>query len=87
LHFWQSRAEEHSSRITTIHVYLPDERVDCWFPMRAEHLGGNRYRILDDEPEDPVWEFGKGDVVRCRLQKLGSGITFEDKLVAYERAD
>jgi hypothetical protein len=75
-----------SGRNVTIYVYLSDEAVDCWFPARAEHLGSDLYRILDEPPDDPVWEFGKGDVVRCRFQKLGSGTTFEDKLVAYERA-
>jgi hypothetical protein len=71
-------------KIETIHVYLPEEAVDCWCPVRAEHLGGDRYRILDEAPVDPVWQFGKGDAVRCRVQKLGTGITFTDGLVAFE---
>jgi hypothetical protein len=29
-------------------------------------------------------EFGKDAIVRCRLQKLGSGIGFTDQLVAFE---
>jgi hypothetical protein len=76
-----------SSQIVMIHVYLPEEAVDCWYPARAEHLGGDRYLILDEAPEDPVWQFAKGDIVRYRLQKLGTGIVFTDKLVAYQRAD
>jgi hypothetical protein len=71
-------------RTTTIHIYLPEETVDCWFPVQAEHLGYDRYRILDEPQSDPVLEFHKGEVVRCRLQKLGGGVTFTDKLVAYE---
>jgi hypothetical protein len=83
---WFSRYQ-YRPNIVTIHVYLPEERVDCWFPVHAEHLGGDRYCILDEAPDDPVWEFRKGDIVRCRFQKLEAGVTFEDKLVAYERAD
>jgi hypothetical protein len=70
--------------ITTIHVYLPEEAVDCWYPVRAEHLGDDRYRILSEPPEDPVLEFGKDAIVRCKLQKLGAGIGFTDQLVAFE---
>jgi glutamate mutase epsilon subunit len=69
-------------KIETIHVYLPEEAVDCWFPVRAEHIRDDLYRILD-----PVWEFGKGDIVRCRIQKLGAGVTFEDCLVAFEKSN
>jgi len=53
----------------------------------AEDLGDNRYKILDEAPDDPVWEFGKGDVVRCRIQKLGKSTTFHDALVAFEAAE
>ena len=67
-----------------IHVRLPDEATDCYFPVRADHLGGDRYLILDEAPNDPVWEFGLGDVVRCRLQKLAAQTTYTDQLVAYE---
>jgi hypothetical protein len=70
--------------IVTINVYLPEEAVDCWYPVQAEHLGGDRYRILEEPESDPVLEFHKGEIVRCRLQKLGAGLIFEDKLVAYE---
>jgi hypothetical protein len=70
--------------IVTIHVYLPEEAVDCWYPVQAEHLGGDRYRILEEPENDPVLEFHKGEIVRCRFHKLGEGLVFEDKLVAYE---
>jgi hypothetical protein len=72
-------------KTSTIHIYLLNEGVDTWYPVHAEHLGGDRYRILEEAPEDPVWQFGKDDVVRCRIQKLGSGTTFADALVAFER--
>jgi len=70
--------------VATIHVYLPEERVDSWYPVRAEHLGGDRYRILEEPAEDPVLQFHRGDVVRCRHQKLGKAAAIADALVAYE---
>jgi hypothetical protein len=67
-------------------VYLPEEAVDCWYPARARHLENDLYVIVDNAPDDPVWEFGKGDVVRCRLQALRTGAEPpHDKLVAFEK--
>ncbi len=74
-------------KVETIHVYLPEEAVDSWYSARAEYLGGDRYRILDDAPADPVWEFGKGDIVRCRIQKLTKAIEPRDVLIAFERVE
>jgi hypothetical protein len=71
----------------TIHVYLPEEAVDCWFPVQAERVVDDVFRILDEAPADPVWEFGKGDLVRCRVQKLvEGGVRVHEGLVAFERA-
>jgi hypothetical protein len=70
----ENLSEEGGMNITTIHVYLSEEAVDCWYPVRAEHLGDDRYRILDEPPEDSILEFGKDDIVRCRLQKLGADV-------------
>jgi hypothetical protein len=49
---------------------------------------GDRYRILDEAPDDEIWEFVTGDVVRCRLKKIGTGHPkeFKDTLVAHELA-
>jgi hypothetical protein len=70
--------------IVNSYIYLPEEAVDCWYPVQAEHLGGDRYRILEEPESDPILEFHNGEIVRCRFQKLGVGRTFEDELVAYE---
>src|SRR5262245_27540691 len=53
----------------TIHVYLPEEAVDCWYPVQAEHLGGDRYRILEEPENDPVLEFHKGEIVAMSIAK------------------
>ena len=77
--------ERDSVSIEIIHIYLPDEAVDTWFPVRAEHLGDDRYRILEQVQSDARGQFGKDDIVRCRTQKLGAGIHFEDALVAFDK--
>jgi hypothetical protein len=74
-------------KIVTIHLYLPEEAVDCWFPARAEHLQDDVYRLIDPPPEYPVLKFNQGDLVRCRM-KTFSGEGHQpswDGLVAYER--
>jgi hypothetical protein len=77
-----------TGKIETIHVYLPEEAVDCWVPARAEHVRDDIYRLIDDSPEDPVLEFGKGDLVHCRMQKLDAGVRqYFDGLVAFKKAD
>jgi len=57
----------------TVHVYLPDEAVDVWRPVEAEHLGRDEYRLIGPVPEDEVWEFQPGDVVRCRERGFEGG--------------
>lgn len=72
----------------TIHVYLPDEAVDCWRPVLATHLDGDRYRIVAVPPVGEVWEFQNGDVVHCEIRRLsGDGGVISDYLVAVRRAD
>ncbi len=73
--------------IVTIHIYLPEEAVDCWFPARAEHVSGDVYRLIDPSPEDPVLEFKQGDLVRCRMQAFsGDGRRPNwDGLTAFEK--
>lgn len=75
-------------KIGTIHAYLPEEAVDCWYPVRAEHIGDDLDRILDEAPNDPMWEFGQGEVVRCRRQPLyGDSGRLADRLVAYAKVE
>lgn len=69
---------------TTVYVYLPDEAVDVWRPVSAEHIREDIYRIVGEAPfpEDEKWEFMPGQLVRCRMQQLFEG----EFLVAYEAA-
>jgi hypothetical protein len=74
--------------IETIYVYLPEEAVDVWRPVAAEHLEGDVYRIVDGPPSDEVWQFNQGDIVRCRARRLsGDGGRLTDCLVAFEKSN
>lgn len=64
--------------IVEIYVTLPDEKHDkhtVCEPVKAEHLRGNLYRIVSENP-DPLnerWEFQTGDKVRCKLSRFEDG--------------
>jgi len=66
----------------TILVKLLDEAVDVWRPVDAEHVGGDKYRVLGQIPEAEVWEFQPGDVVHCRSRDFADSRT---GLVAFAR--
>jgi hypothetical protein len=74
--------------VETIHIYLPEEAVDVWRPIAAEHLGGDLYRILDEPPSGEVWQFNRGDIVRCSLRRLSGDFgRVTDCLVALEKSN
>jgi hypothetical protein len=54
----------------TIYMYLPDEAVDVWGPVQAEKLGPDLYRILGPVPEEEVWQFPPGSIVRVQMKRL-----------------
>lgn len=54
----------------TVEVYLPllEEGTPTLRPTQAIFLGNDLYQLLptpDYDPEDEVWEFPPGSVVRC----------------------
>jgi hypothetical protein len=61
--------------LTEIFVYLPDEQVDVWRPIQAEHLSENVYRIVEQpyDKEDETWQFEPGDKVVCELISSSEG--------------
>ena len=67
-----------------IYVELLEEGTPCWRPVEAEHLGSELYRIVGEKPEDEVWAFSVGDVVRCKLQAFQTDCP---QLVAHEKAN
>jgi hypothetical protein len=67
---------------TSIYVNLMGEGLNMLRAVRAEHLGRDYYRITEPMPESEQWEYGPGQVVRCRKKNLSSG----KALVAVEEA-
>jgi hypothetical protein len=67
----------------TIYIELLEERTPCWRPIKAEHLGGELYRITGERPDDEVWPFVQGDIVKCRIRTFQEG---GPQLLAYEKA-
>jgi hypothetical protein len=67
---------------TEIFVNLVGEGLNVLRRVRAEHLGRDFYRIIDEMPENENWQFQPGQIVRCRKTKLSSG----KSLVAFEEA-
>jgi hypothetical protein len=66
----------------TIYVNLVGEGMNMMRQVQAEHLGRDFYIIVDPMPVDETWEFGTGQVVKCRKKSLSNG----KGLVAYEEA-
>jgi hypothetical protein len=65
-----------------IYVNLKDEGLNVLRSVRAEHLGRDYYRILEEMPAGETWEFQQGQIVRCQKKRLSSG----KALVATEEA-
>lgn len=59
---------------TTVYVQLLNEDVDVWRPVVAEHVEGDRYRLIGPRPDDETWPFAVGDVVRCEPRRLSGGV-------------
>jgi len=70
----------------TIYVYLPDEAVDVWRPVEAEELDSGLYHILGPVPEEEIWEFPPGSVVRVEMKTLAHGVTPTLRPVAVKEA-
>jgi hypothetical protein len=69
------------TKTNTIYVELLDEGTKCWRPVQAEQIDGELYRMVGEKPEDEVWSFLTGDVVKCRKHTFQDGIG----LLAYEK--
>lgn len=60
----------------TIYINLPDEGSTTRRPTQAVDLGNGTYEVLstgDYNPEDEVWQFLPGAIVRCEKRKDGDG--------------
>ncbi len=66
----------------TIYVTLVGEGLNVLRAVRAEHLGRDYYKIVEETPQGELWQYGPGQVVRCKKKNLSSG----KAMVAYEEA-
>jgi len=71
-----------SGKETMIYVSLLNEGLNVLRSVRAEPLGRDYYRIIDDMPAGETWQFQPGQVVRCKRKNLSSG----KAMVAMEEA-
>lgn len=71
-----------SSHTETIYVPLLNEGTDVWRPVLAFRRSDDLFEIAskNDDPEDEVWGFGSGSLVRCESRQLAGGA----RLVAVE---
>ncbi len=65
-----------------IYVTLVGEGLNVLRAVRAENLGRDYYRIVEEMPEGETWQYGPGQVVRCKKRNLSSG----KAMVAFEEA-
>jgi hypothetical protein len=58
-----------------IYVALLDEAVDVWRPVKAEYLGGDVYRIVEQlyDREVEAWQFEPGEEVVCEVVDTADG--------------
>lgn len=66
-----------------VFVALLDEGTAVWRPVAAEQVGPGLFRLLGPVPDDEVWAFPPGTVVRCESRRLSGGAV----LVAVERGE
>lgn len=61
----------------TIYVFLLDEGVEVWRPVKALKLKDNTYLILSNQivPRDEEWEFEPGTTVIAEEKSFQSGVS------------
>jgi len=61
-----------TQKTVEIYVQLLEEGTPTARPTQAIPLGNGRYKILPTpnyDPEDEIWEFLPGEIVRCEIDK------------------
>jgi len=71
---------------TSILVALIGEGVDVWRPVEAEPVNSDSFRITgsNPDPDGEVWEFTRGELVRCEQRSFSGG---SSGLVATEKIE
>lgn len=74
--------------IKTIYIKLLEEGAIAYRPTQAEEVEPGLYKVLPTEnydPEDEIWEFLPGTIVRCEVKTLRAREAHA-RLVAVEKA-
>lgn len=63
------------TELVEVYVELPDEAVQVWRPVLAEHVGKDVYRIAEQpyERENERWQFEPGETVNCGSMETDEG--------------
>lgn len=59
--------------VIKIYIELLEEGTPTWRPTNAEKISEDLYRVLtidDYDPEDEIWEFPPGSIVRVKLERV-----------------
>lgn len=69
-----------------IYVYLLNEGVKCWRPVKAKNVSSTTYVIVDESElaNEEVWEFHCNEKVICRWHTFSDG---KRGLVAYQKLE
>jgi hypothetical protein len=60
----------------TVLVELLDEGTDVWRPVEADPVGPpGVFRLRGPIPDDEVWRFQPGDIVRCEDRQFADNKT------------
>ncbi len=61
--------------VEEIYVYLLDENVDVWRPVKARKIEQGVYRISEQayDPDVEKWEFQPGETVICEYVDTREG--------------
>jgi len=59
----------------TVFVALLDEGTEVWRPAQAERIDAAHFRLLGPVPDDEVWAFSPGTIVRAVEKTFSGGTT------------
>lgn len=69
-------SEKMDSNTKEIYIKLLEEGTDVWRPTLGRNLGNELFEVLaapDYDPEDEIWEFLPGSIVKTEKRKSADG--------------
>jgi hypothetical protein len=57
--------------MTTVYVELLDEGVTEWRPVESDPVSTSGYRLPSIAPDEEVWAYPPGSLVRCEVGQDG----------------